>query len=44
MSINSRKSNLTQVISWMKVNKFMKEEKQRPKRTKGKTFRKKNFK
>jgi len=45
MSINSRKSNLTQVMSWMKVNNFMKEVKQKPNRNKGaKTFRKKNFK
>lgn len=44
MSVNSKKSNLMQVISWMKTNKFMKEEKQRPKRTKGRTFRKKNYK
>jgi hypothetical protein len=45
MSINSRKSNLTQVMSWMKVNNFMKEVKQKPNRNKGgKSFRKKNFK
>jgi hypothetical protein len=45
MSINSKKSNLMQVISWMKTYKFMKEEKQKPNRNKGgKSFRKKNFK
>lgn len=45
MSINSRKNNLMQVISWMKINKFMKEVKQKPNRNKGgKTFKKKNFK
>lgn len=42
---NSMKQNITQVVAWMKANKFMKEVKTRPTKNKGgRTFRKKNFK
>jgi hypothetical protein len=43
MSINSKKSNLMQVIAWMKSNKFMKEAPKRRENTR-KTYKKKNFK
>jgi hypothetical protein len=35
---NSMKQNITQVVAWMKVNKFMKEE---PKRGNNRKFKKK---
>ena len=43
MSINSKKSNLMQVISWMKSNNFMKET---PKKgeNRRRSFKKRNFK
>ena len=38
---NSMKQNITQVVSWMKVNNFMKEE---SKSNVKRNFKKKNFK
>lgn len=36
MSQNSAKQNIEQVISWMKINKVMKEDKQKPSRFRNK--------